>query len=251
MKAIILAAGVGARLGEISGGRPKSLLSFEGRSLLRRHIDNLDKLGINEILVVTGFQRQEIEAELTTAAGSARITFAHNGQYTEGSVISLYCAADVLCSGEEMILMDADVLYHPDILARLCRSRHDNCFLLDRDFIPGDEPVKICVSGNEMIEFRKQVDSQLQYDYQGESVGFFRFSGDVGKAIAARCKIYIDEGRTEEPYEEILRDLLLAQPADFGFEDITGLAWIEIDFPEDVDRATNEILPAIQELTPQ
>ena len=246
MKAIILAAGVGARLGEISGGRPKSLLNFEGRSLLQRHIDNLNSLGIDEILVVTGFQREEIEAELDASQGAARITFSHNEQFRQGSVISLYCASDVLCAGEEMLLMDADVLYHPDILARLSHSRHDNCYLLDRDFVPGDEPVKICVRGNEMVEFRKRLDSKLQYDYQGESVGFFKFSADVGKAVAARCKIYIDEGRTDEPYEEILRDLLLSKPADFGFEDITGLAWIEIDFPEDVGRATNEILPAIQ-----
>ena len=246
MKAIILAAGVGARLGEISGGRPKSLLNFEGRSLLQRHIDNLNSLGIDEILVVTGFQRAEIEAELDASRGAARITVAHNEQFRQGSVVSLYCAADVLCAGEEMLLMDADVLYHPDILARLSHSSHDNCYLLDRDFVPGDEPVKICVRENEMVEFRKQLDSELQYDYQGESVGFFKFSADIGKAVAARCKIYIDEGRTDEPYEEILRDLLLSKPADFGFEDITGLAWIEIDFPEDVGRATNEILPAIQ-----
>jgi choline kinase len=43
-----------------------------------------------------------------------------------------------------------------------------------------------------------------------------------------------------------LRNVLLADPGSFGFEDVTGLPWIEIDFPEDVVRASDEILPAIR-----
>jgi choline kinase len=142
--------------------------------------------------------------------------------------------------------MDADVLYHPAILQRLVETAIENCYLLDRDFAPGDEPVKIAVRDGVMVEFRKQLASGLQYDTLGESVGFFRFGADCAAAIASRCAQYDAEGLADAPHEEALRDELLARPGDFGFEDVSGLPWIEIDFPEDVARAAEEVLPAIR-----
>lgn len=245
MRAIILAAGIGKRLGEISGGKPKCLLEFDGISLLHRHITLLVQLGITDILVVIGYRQDDIKGELTRLKLDVSVETAFNPDYELGSVISLWTAREYLQSDDDIILMDADVLYHPDIIRALLDTEHRNCFLLDRDFVAGDEPVKICVRKNTMVEFRKQVDSQLQYDFQGESVGFFRFSGEVGDKLARQCKDYIDAGRKDAPYEEVIRDLLLQTPDIFDFEDITGLAWIEIDFPEDVSRAKNEILNKI------
>ena len=56
---------------------------------------------------------------------------------------------------------------------------------------------------------------------------------------------YINRGEDEAPYEEIIRDLLLARPDQYSFEDITGLPWLEIDFPEDVVKAKDVILPKL------
>jgi choline kinase len=78
-------------------------------------------------------------------------------------------------------------------------------------------------------------------------VGFFRFSARAAAELAGRTEGYIYEGRAEAPYEEAIRDLLLANPDDFGFEDITGVPWIEIDFPEDLRRAEEEVLPVLFE----
>ncbi len=246
MKAIILAAGIGKRLGEISGNRPKCLLEFDGVSLLRRHISLLLQHNITEILVVTGYREDEIKAELARLNSDIEIQTAFNPDYESGSVISLWTAQAFLESGDDIILMDADVLYDPIILQTLIESKKSNCFLLDRDFVPGDEPVKICVLGNTMIDFRKQIASQLQFDFQGESVGFFRFESDIARQLAQQCKIYLDNEQKDAPYEEALRDLLLKSPDSFQFEDVSGLAWIEIDFPEDVKRAQNEILSKIK-----
>ncbi len=246
MKAIILAAGIGKRLGEISGNRHKCLLEFDGVSLLRRHISLLLQHNNTEILVVTGYREDEIKAELARLNSDIEIQTAFNPDYESGSVISLWTAQAFLESGDDIILMDADVLYDPIILQTLIESKKSNCFLLDRDFVPGDEPVKICVLGNTMIDFRKQIASQLQFDFQGESVGFFRFESDIARQLAQQCKIYLDNEQKDAPYEEALRDLLLKSPDSFQFEDVSGLAWIEIDFPEDVKRAQNEILSKIK-----
>ncbi len=87
------------------------------------------------------------------------------------------------------------------------------------------------------MEFRKKPDPGIAWDFQGESVGFFRFDAAVCRRLALRARSYLDNNRGEEPYEEAIRDLLMETPHLFHFEDITGQAWIEIDFPADVERA--------------
>jgi len=245
MKAIILAAGVGQRLGSCAGRRPKCLLEFTGSSLLARHVRVLEALGIPELLVVTGHEREAVEKELERVPAALQITTVHNPDYRAGSLISLCAAGTRTHPGEAILLMDADVLYHREILRRLLNSPHENCFLLDRDFIPGEEPVKLCVADGSLVEFRKQVAPDLRFDFQGESVGFFKFSPDIFADLLRRGRKYIDAGQVNAPYEEVIRDCLLEFPGRFYYEDITGLPWTEIDFPEDLRRAEREILPCI------
>lgn len=244
MDALILAAGVGNRLGELGGDRPKSLLEFGGRSLLARHLDALAQIGVARLTVCVGYRHEAIEAEL---AAHARIpvTTVLNSAYREGSVRSLWAARQALQQGHEVLLMDADVLYAPRLLATLAGSRHPNVFLLDRDLPPGDEPVKICVRDGRIVEFRKLPDPAIPFDYAGESVGFFKFSAAAAAELAATTERYIAQRREREAYEEAIRDMILAQSQPLAFEDITGTPWIEIDFPDDVRRARDDILPRI------
>ena len=244
MKAIILAAGIGNRLGEACANKPKSLLEFAGKSLLQRHIDILMANNINDITIVTGYQSEMIKNHLTDS--SANINFIFNDRFTEGSIISLACAQEILCNEPEFILMDADVLYDQEMIHRLVNTTVENCLLLDQDFIPGDEPVKICVNKDGHInEFRKQVANDLDYAIQGESVGFFKFTKFIGAALLNRIQDYLTKGKNDTPYEEAIRDLLFVYPEQFAYEDVTGVPWIEIDFPEDITRAKQDILPKI------
>ena len=237
MKAIILAAGRGNRLGKVAAGQPKCLLQFGGKSLLQRHMEILDGLGVDRIIIVTGYRHEDIEATLAALKPWTPVETIINPNYETGSVVSLHCAYNHLTDGTDTILMDADVLYDPAILGRLFNTSSGNCFLLDRDFEPGEEPVKLCLAGNTLVEFRKKPDTEISWNCQGESVGFFRFDSGVCARLAARTQSYIDNGRSGEPYEEAIRDLLMETPDSFNFEDITGLPWIEIDFPADVERA--------------
>ncbi len=245
----MLAAGVGNRLGNVSEHRPKVLLEFGGRSLLARHIDALREAGVAGLEIVTGYRAELIEAEIDAlgAAGYARTI--PNPDFTEGSVVSLWRSRGALTHGGDVLLMDGDVLYDRRILERLVGTGNANCFLMDRDFEPGEEPVKLCVRDGRLVEFRKKVTGP--FDLWGESVGFFRFSPDMAGRIVAVAESYVESGRREEPYEEVLHDVLLsAGPGDFGYEDVTGLPWIEIDYPEDVERATREILPSLSVAAP-
>lgn len=238
----MLAAGVGRRLGI---GHPKCLLAFLSKTLLSRHLEALSAHDIHEIVIAVGFRSELIEEEIRATGSRAPVRTVYNARYEHGSVLSLWAVREVLRAGDGVLLMDADVLYRPDLLQRLIHSRVQNCFLIDRAYEPGNEPVKICVRGGRPVEFRKRIAASVAYDFCGESVGFFRFSGPVAARLAERADYYFSAGLHAEPYEEAIRDLVLETPEAFGFEDVTGVPWIEIDFPEDICRAEREILPRL------
>jgi choline kinase len=172
----------------------------------------------------------------------------NNPDFEKGSLISLLIGLEGLTSSESFLLMDADVLYDHNIIHRLVKTKIRNCFVLDQNFIPGDEPVKLCVRDGCIVDFRKKIDKDLAFDFQGESVGLFRFTAETANKLKKQTKSYLAKNNDDAPYEEIIRDLLFENPDSFGFEDVTGLKWIEIDYPEDIDRAQTEILPNIEQV---
>lgn len=247
MHAIILAAGRGTRLAEHNpAGLPKCLLGIGGRSLLERNLDLLNKMGIRRVDLVVGYEADQIIDHVGTLFSRPDVSFHFNPRYQQGSVLSLLAAREALESGVPVLVMDADVIYHPEVLQTLLKTTVENCFLLDRNFPPGDEPVKLAVRDGVLVEFRKKLADGLSFDQIGESVGFFRFGSQCAAKIATECGRFEEEGLGDAPHEEALRNILLLQPEWFGFEDVTGLPWIEIDFPEDVERAIKDVLPAIR-----
>ncbi len=245
MKAVMLAAGIGARLGsEVTEHPPKVLLRFGGKSLLQRHIEILRRHGISELVLGVGYHQDKIQQEIADLNAEDFVRTVFNKDFEQGSIVTLWTLRDELCCGGPVLLMDADVLYDEGLVRQLVNSRHENCMLLDRDFVPGDEPVKLCVRDGEIVEFRKWLSAD--FDFCGESVGLFRLSAPIAEKIIAQTKLYILQGRRQDPYEEAIRDVMLtSQRHTFAFEDITGMPWIEIDFAADIERATRDILPRV------
>jgi choline kinase len=248
MKAIMLAAGVGSRLAPESPEHvPKSLLRFGGKSLLERHVEVLRAAGVASLTVVVGYRAEDIAAEIARLGANGFVQTVDNPDFRTGSVVSLWSARSILRGGGDILFMDADVLYDPAIIERLLASDHRNCLPFDRDFIPGDEPVKLCLKDGVPVEFRKSV--EVGYDTVGEWPGFIRFSAEGAAEVADAADRRVQAGKSDEPCEESFREVILDQESiAFGIEDITGLPWIEIDFPEDVVRAEQDILPRIADI---
>jgi choline kinase len=246
MKAIMLAAGVGHRLyGDDDSQPPKALLRFEGKSLLNRHVDILKACGIDELTIVVGYRHHDMLAEVTAIGAEGFVRPLFNPDFRRGPVLSLWRAREVLESGAPVVFMDADVLYHPELMARLVGSPHESCFLFDRDFEPGAEPVKLCIRRGAAVDFGKRVSGD--FDVIGEWPGFLKLSPAMARRLAAALKVYVDAGDHDAAYEPAMRDALLsAPPGSFGFEDVTGIPWIEIDFPSDLLRAERVILRRIK-----
>jgi len=241
----MLVAGLGSRLfGDDGTQPPKCLLRFDGKTLLHRHVEILRGMGVEGLSLVVGYRKEDVEAEITAIGAGDFVETVHNPDYRDGTIISFFAARTPLMSGADILFMDGDVLYHPDLLARLLASDKDNCFLLDRDMEAGEEPVKICVQGDRLVDFGKQV--QDDYDVIGEWPGFMCMNSDVAAGMVAAAAAAIDAGRKGAPYEDAMVDVLRqSSPATFGYEDITGIPWIEIDFPEDLERARTVILPLL------
>lgn len=243
--AVILAAGVGRRLGDLHGG-PKVLLDFAGRSLLERRLDALAACGVEDVRLTVGYEAEAVRASTRQAPSGITLRFVDNPRFREGSLVSLAVQKEALRSGRPVLVMDGDVLHDSRMIERLLGGGPgENTLLMDPELEPGDEPVKICLRGERIVDFRKVPEDGGER--HGESVGFFRFSPATAARLAGCCEERVSAGGGHLEYEEAIRDLILAEPDRFGVEEVGDLPWTEIDFPEDVMRARDHVLPQLKD----
>ncbi len=224
MIAVLLAAGVGRRLGD---DRPKVLLEIGGRTLLDRHVENLRKAGVS-LRVVTGFHAAQLAALLDDD-----VDVAHNPHFRSGSVLSLRRGLEDL--DDDVVVMDGDVLYDPTILTDVMHLERG--FALDPRTDPGDEEMMIGVRDGKARAIRRgKLDD---FDLVGEGVGFFK----LDRAHIEPLMACIDRCDPAGDYEAALDMLIGEHGADYV--EVGDRPWTEIDFPEDVVRAETEILPRL------
>lgn len=228
MRAILLAAGRGRRLGS---DQPKCLLSIEGKTLLERHLENLPAAGITALTIVVGYMKESIESALAGLEPAIPVELVENPRFVHGSIVSLQVAADRLLDGG--IWMDADVLYPPALMERLVKSAHQNCVLLDGRSDESGEEMMVGTRGGHAKKIARRVGKD--WDFAGESVGFFKVGPEGGRAMKRLLDEEVNAGRLDQEYEAALDRAF--HEADFGFERADDVAWTEIDFEEDVVKA--------------
>ena len=229
MKAILLAAGRGRRLG-IEG--PKCLVKIAGRSLLDRHLSNMAAAGVTSVVIVTGYGRELLTAELARLAPSIEVTTVFNELFVHGSIVSLARAVERITPAGGL-WMDADVLYPSALLARLVSSKHDNSLLLDGRSSEQGEEMMLAVKDERVRRIGRRVGDD--WDLVGESVGFFKVGASGAKVLQRVLEQEITHKRYDQEHEDAL-DRAFEDTA-FGYERVDDLPWTEIDFPDDVVRA--------------
>jgi choline kinase len=241
MKAIILAAGRGTRL-DGAAVKPKCLVEVGGLTLLRRQIETLKSVGLSNIVIVIGFGGDSIRQECS----NEDITFVENVRFAEtSSLYSLSLARDHLTEG--FVVLNCDVLFHPELLKNLLESSHDNALLLsDTDTSPmGDEEMKVKLRDGVVIDIAKSLDP---LDADGENVGIVKFSAAGATALVGYMDQLIANGGGKDWAPRAFREF--AQHHPLHALSTRGLPWIEIDFPEDYQRAVTEIYPQINSTRP-
>jgi choline kinase len=245
VRAIIYAAGRATRLGPAYVNVPKILLSFSGRSLLEWHVLWLARFGVERISVVTGYLRDQVQEALAPLPERYGVPMReiYNPNFTEGSALSVHVSLpEIQSASGPVLLLDGDVLYEERVMRRLIESPRGTTLLIDRGYSTADDdPVLVPVRRGKPFEFAKKWHGEAEH--VGESVGFFKVAPpDIPLLVQETVARTIGKGRLDS-YDEIVRALVKA--GRFGYEDVTGLAWTEIDFPQDVEYARERVLPEL------
>lgn len=239
MTGIILAAGKGSRLNGTAGDRPKCLLRVGNMTLVERQIDALRTAGLTDIVVVVGCQAETVRRH----CGSS-VRFVENPDFGEtNSLYSLWLARHHLTNG--FVVMNCDVVLHPQLLEDLLTSRHEDALLVsyqEDDRIPlGEEEMKVRVRRARVQDIAKTMNAE---DADGENVGVAKFGAEGARLLIGFLDARVASGGLRDWAPRAFGDF--ARARSLHVIGTRGFPWTEIDFPEDYARAISEILPAIE-----
>jgi len=189
MKAIILAAGKGTRLNGVDL-KPKCLFEVGGRTLLDRQVSALAEAEINEVVLVLGFEAERIRRHCRPTT-----SFVINSRFEEtSSLYSLWLAREHLLNG--FIVLNCDVLFHPQLLTKLISSPFDDALLVDvANRQLGEEEMKVRISDGLVVDIRKDMDPA---EADGENVGVVKFSPAGAKRLVDEMDSLISRGHERD-----------------------------------------------------
>ena len=236
MKAVILAAGQGTRLRPITDTVPKCMVPVGGVPLIDRLIARLEEVAIDELIVVSGYLHDVLETYLRSSesrlGSKARVIF--NERYEDwGNFYSLLVAESAV-DGDSFIKLDGDVVLDETVLPTLLAAPGPGVLMVDPRDSLGAEEMKVRLGkGGRIVELNKRMDPALAF---GESIGVERIDADLAPAVFDQLRELITRKETHEYYERAY-ELLMIAGTSFGYADIGGCVWTEIDDAADLERA--------------
>ena len=233
MKAIILSAGQGSRLGHLVDNGPKCLIDFNGRTLLDRQLDTLEANGVDEAVVVTGFHDELVNAAIAARSGGPKVRTIYNPFYkVADNTGSLFMAREELTG--DCLVWNGDTLVSNALMKRVVgNDRTGICVTIDRKDGYDEDDMKVVEEGGRLKAIGKRLELAT---VNAESIGLlaFRSGGAEQFRDAIEKAIRTPEGTTIW-YLRVIHHI--AQSSDVWTFDIAGEEWGEVDFPPDVDNA--------------
>lgn len=124
-KVLIIAAGLGSRMGELTQDTPKCMVDFHGKTLLQRQLDAYADAGLNEIGLVRGYKKEKIDY--------TGITYFENDEYQFNNILcSMFFAEDYIQG--DIVVGYSDILFESDIVSKLLKTDHDIAIVVDTDW---------------------------------------------------------------------------------------------------------------------
>jgi choline kinase len=237
--AIIPAAGMGTRIGDSAAGEPKSLLRIDGESLLARALDGLRTAGIERATVIVGYGAETVHDALAGLSASMELDFAHNPDYaTTEHGYSLFCAREAWRrQARPVLLLDADNVVDPALLARLLRQPAPDCVLVDPSLDCGTRDEELVLGRARQVTGFVRGRTGDFADYVGAFVGMNLFSAHyMSELFELMHGLFASEGRMFK-YERVFHRLIEEHGLAPEYLDTAGLGWVNVNHPEDVDRA--------------
>lgn len=240
MKAIILAAGMASRLRPLTENTPKCLLKVGEKCLLQRSIDALTSNGIRDFVIVTGYLHEMIETFVAEQYGdNINVKFIHNDVFdSTNNIYSLWLARPE-AEGQEILLLDSDLLYDPQIITKVMESDADNVLTLIRHEL-GEEEMKVVLDreNGTIIEISKTCNPA---DAAGESLGIEKMGCRYTSALYQELEPMMNEEHLENVFYERAFERLIAKGHTYKVIDVTELFSCELDTVEDFENAKEKI----------
>jgi len=235
MKAVILAAGVAARLRPLTDHVPKCLLEVGTKTILGRTLECLRANDLSEFVIVTGYRENQIRDFVAAHFPDLSVTFLSNEHFTTtNNIYSLWLTRKNILD-HDMLLLDSDIVFDKRIIGLLLTSGHENCLAITSDKILGHEEIKVRVDDKgAIVEIGKDVSPA---DALGESIGIEKF----GRVFLRRLFEVLDrkmlvEKSVNQFYEAAFQEVIDGGEKVYAV-DVGDLLCIEIDTPDDLESA--------------
>ncbi len=234
LKAIILSAGQGKRLLPMTSSMPKCMLEVAGKTIIERQIDTLHDAGVDDIVIVTGYGADKVDALVKAKYGNDRVRTLYNPRYaTSDNLVSCWWARGEM--KQDFLLLNGDTLFETGIAQKLL-SAPDTPVTVTinvKEKYDSDD-MKVIVHDNRLVRVGKDLPVD---EVDGESIGFIRFMGDGPAIFRSALEEAVEDPSSSGRWYLSVIDSLAAK-MDVRICAITGMSWCEVDYPEDLSNAS-------------
>lgn len=245
MQAIILAAGMGKRLKELTQNNTKCMVKVNGVTLIERMLHQIEKQNVSRIVIVIGYEGQKLIDYISTLGIKTPIEYVNNPIYDKtNNIYSLSLAKDWLCK-EDTLLFESDLIFEDSVLDALISDPRDTLALVDKyeSWMDGtcvklssDDSIEAFVPGK---KFKFNENSQYY-----KTVNIYKFSKHFSETHYVPFLVAYQAALGEnEYYEQVLRVITMLDTPVIKAKRLSGQKWYEIDDIQDLDIAESIFTP--------
>lgn len=239
MQALMLAAGMGKRLGKYTKGNTKCMVEVAGKTLIERAILALKAAGIHRLILVVGYQKENLKSFLAKTVSDMEIVYIDNDVYnTTNNIYSLYLAKDWL-KQDDTILLESDLIYENSILKELVNCKYKNVVTVAKYEQWMDGTVITIDQDDNVVDFIEKKD--FLFDHTNsyyKTANIYKFSKEFSqKQYIPFLEAYIKAYGDNEYYEMALKAIAHLSRSNLKALKLVNKKWYEIDDTQDLDIA--------------
>lgn len=241
MQAIILAAGMGKRLKELTKENTKCMIKVNNQTLIERLLNQLDAHNLNKIIIVVGYKSQILIDYIHTLKIQTPIEFIENKIYDKtNNIYSLSLAKEKLCE-DDTLLFESDLIFEDSIIDLLLKDERKNIALIDKYESWMDGSCVKIKNTDEIDCFISGKDFKFEEaDEYYKTVNIYKFSKQFSKNIYVPfLEAYTTALGNNEYYEQVLKVITFIDNSDLKVAKLNGELWYEIDDIQDLDIASS------------
>lgn len=241
MRAVILAAGMGKRLKDLTQDNTKCMVKVNGVTLIERMLRQLDKLNLSEIVIVVGYKKDGLKKYIGTLKTATPIKYIENNIYDRtNNIYSLYLAKDELLK-EDVLLLESDLIFEDSVLKCLIDDPRETLALVDK-YESWMDGTCVKLGENDVIENfvpgKKFVFDDIPNYYK--TVNIYKFSKHFSAThYVPFLEAYSKALGNNEYYEQVLRVITMLDDPEIRAKRLEGQRWYEIDDIQDLDIASS------------